>query len=605
LANEPPCARADAVIFNGCFGWLHMPAGPAHSSGVVLCNPFGAAAVGTHRNWREFAMRLAAAGFPTLRFDYPGTGDSAEPDREDLIEAWIASIYAAISHLKAYSGVEEITLCGFRFGASLAAEAAAARPGVGTRLVLLAPPASGEAYLRELEIAAGTRGVTRPADGSLEADGLHLSVRQCATLQAMDLPRALVAARLRQVLVLQPSWQAAHTAPLLIALRNSGTSLREEAFPGYRHFMLRAYKARAPEAEVRTIIDWLGTPGAIAVPPRVLSSAPLSLRDGVTESAFCFGADAGLFGIGCLPPRPAPGAPAALIVNTGAEPRTGNSRLGVLLSRRLADAGVATFRMDVTGFGDSARPALEPAADPALTEDQYAWLRVFRPEFVHDVDTAIEELGRRGFGSCLVIGLCSGANLALYAAMRNPTVAGIVLINPSLVDRSTDALPPVPCRAEQKRLGNAVRRLIDARWRTRIRNAVGYLPQDARCLAARCLHLPALLPARSRWIWSLRSRGITLLAISSEGDNSIREWRRYAGRLWPDAGGTTPGLPLIIRGESHSFEPIAMREALIETIAAHVAKYHLPAAIPAQAAHAALGSQVPADAGCRAAAGSG
>jgi hypothetical protein len=63
------------VTFAGCFGWLHPAPG---RRGVVLCNAWGQEALCAHRSWRLLAMDLAAAGLPTLRFDYPGTGDSLD-----------------------------------------------------------------------------------------------------------------------------------------------------------------------------------------------------------------------------------------------------------------------------------------------------------------------------------------------------------------------------------------------------------------------------------------------------------------------------------------------------------------------------------------------
>jgi pimeloyl-ACP methyl ester carboxylesterase len=143
----------EPVVFNECFGWLHEARG---RHGVVLCNPFGYDAYCTHRGWRKLAESVAAAGMPTLRFDYPGTGDSAgleeDPKRFD---AWLGSIAAGVEWLREYTGVEQVSLVGLRLGATLAA-LAAARIGNIDGLVLLAPVITGRSC-----VPAGGNGVAR------------------------------------------------------------------------------------------------------------------------------------------------------------------------------------------------------------------------------------------------------------------------------------------------------------------------------------------------------------------------------------------------------------------------------------------------------------
>jgi len=97
------------------FGWLHCA--PSHSSdtGLVICKPFGYEAICGHRTFRAFAEAAAAAGFPTLRFDYLGTGDSGDIDAAaDQIEAWSRDILAAVDEVRGRTGVRRVCLLGWR-----------------------------------------------------------------------------------------------------------------------------------------------------------------------------------------------------------------------------------------------------------------------------------------------------------------------------------------------------------------------------------------------------------------------------------------------------------------------------------------------------------
>src|SRR5438874_878972 len=73
------------------FAWLHCPDRPAHAGhGIVLCPPLGHEQVHAHRSLRHLADACARAGFPTLRLDYHGTGDSAGSDEDpDRWATWL------------------------------------------------------------------------------------------------------------------------------------------------------------------------------------------------------------------------------------------------------------------------------------------------------------------------------------------------------------------------------------------------------------------------------------------------------------------------------------------------------------------------------------
>ena len=96
-----------------------------------------------HRHWRALAQRLSEQDLPTLRFDYPGTGDSADDDETpDRVRAWVESISDAVRTLRRVAGIERVALVGLRMGAMLATAAAEEIDDLSA-LVLLAPIGSG------------------------------------------------------------------------------------------------------------------------------------------------------------------------------------------------------------------------------------------------------------------------------------------------------------------------------------------------------------------------------------------------------------------------------------------------------------------------------
>src|SRR4051812_12036371 len=94
------------------FGWYHRPAQP-RATAVVICNPLGDDYVRAHRSLRHLAEALAAAGYPVLRFDFHGTGDSAGDERDPgRVEAWRRDVGAAVDELRARSGAAAISIVG-------------------------------------------------------------------------------------------------------------------------------------------------------------------------------------------------------------------------------------------------------------------------------------------------------------------------------------------------------------------------------------------------------------------------------------------------------------------------------------------------------------
>ena len=165
--------------------------------GVVLCAPHGHEELCAHRPWRALACNLSARGLPVLRFDYPGTGNSADADdTPGRVRAWIQSIHNAAAALRAASGVERIALVGLRIGAPLALAAAEDMSDLAA-IALLAPLTSGESCVRELRALVmmatakrhrGMQASTRI--GSLEPAGFLYTKETLEDLRTLPLLRS-------------------------------------------------------------------------------------------------------------------------------------------------------------------------------------------------------------------------------------------------------------------------------------------------------------------------------------------------------------------------------------------------------------------------------
>lgn len=133
------------------------------------------------------------------------------------------------------------------------------------------------------------------------------------------------------------------------------------------------------------------------------------------EKAVKFGRSASLVGVVTEPPAPATGQPAVLLLNSGVLHRVGSCRLHVRIARELAPAGFTVLRFDYSGIGDS-----EPRRDQ-LSFEESAPL-----ETQEAMDYLAATKGAREF---VLIGLCSGADMAHHVAARDPRVVGMVLLD--------------------------------------------------------------------------------------------------------------------------------------------------------------------------------
>lgn len=109
------------------------------------------------------------------------------------------------------------------------------------------------------------------------------------------------------------------------------------------------------------------------------------------------------------------GAPpiVALLTNSGVIPRSGPHRMNVHLARRLAAQGIPSVRFDMSGLGDSRRTG---STLPVVEQ----WVADTRS--VMDAAQA-----RFGCDRFLMVGFCSGAEVAHLVALEDPRLRAILL----------------------------------------------------------------------------------------------------------------------------------------------------------------------------------
>jgi alpha-beta hydrolase superfamily lysophospholipase len=157
-----------------------------NSAAVLLCNPFGEEAMRVHRSYRVLAGKLQEAGYPTMRFDYSGTGDSSGEAIESTVEHWLDDIEAAANEIQRRSGSPRIVLLGLRFGATLAALCAQRQHLPVAHLILWDPVVEGGGYLKELSLMHCTYMREELGQGRWKESAQH-SAQQTPT-EAMGMP---------------------------------------------------------------------------------------------------------------------------------------------------------------------------------------------------------------------------------------------------------------------------------------------------------------------------------------------------------------------------------------------------------------------------------
>ncbi|MGE5152059.1 MAG: alpha/beta fold hydrolase [Rhodospirillaceae bacterium] len=503
---------------------------------------------------RQLGADLAAAGYPVLRFDYPAAGNSVDSDLNERGRhwtAWQASIEAAIEWLHGQAA-RRIVLCGLGGGATLAALVAARRHDVAG-LLLFEPAIVGRSYIRQMILEADLQsGQSMPRELGLEIRENKFGPKSVEQIGAFDLRKTELRAGLKVAIFARPENKAVDECVKAWVAR--GVEASQHGFEGLHVLLHYDTLAEQNLGDFTRPVAWLKQ----AVPPAPPSQTPIGLPVVVLQPPGCidtplkFGPENRLFGMLCRPDRGST-EEMVLIPSGGREPSFGAARQNVVLARKLAQIGIASFRFDFAGLGDSLMPGGERVFSHAFTDR------------VADVRAAIDAMEALGFSRFTIHGLCLGAFHALHAAAVDSRLSSLVLINlPLFTVPTTNVLGQLEQRgrsageylgklATPRSWGNllrgrsnlaALRRAVVFHLQT---NTIGLLTRAAQRMGLRSEQSFA-----HRTMATLSKRGARTLYLFSSGPEDIEA---FAAEFGPDGAGLAayPGAGMrVVPGMDHS-----------------------------------------------------
>jgi alpha/beta superfamily hydrolase len=525
------------------------------------------------------AQRIASeANALVLRFDYDGLGDSAGSDEDPArVPSWIESVDLAIDAVKANApGPGPVILVGLRTGALLASVVASRRSDI-SGFVFWAPSMSGREFTREQRsfallahaTAAGPNAETIDwgKDG-FEANGYVFTGETASALGQLTVD-SIQESPSQNILVLDRA-ESPVKGNTFSRWKAAGATVEQVVISDYLSMIEPPLTLRIPSASISVVTDWVRrqhAPGpnldSSAAPSR---TGPAHVAPGVVEESVWYGES--LFGILTIPNGHRPDRVIVFLNNAGGN-RVGPHGMVPSIARCLAQANVASLRIDVAGVGDSELPKERPPHHP------------YDMTAVEDVRAAIAFLRRRGFSQIAAGGLCSAAFLAWHSAQTIPEITQLLLINPQTFEwKEGDSLEVSPLQQHyefesyRQSLHSAEKwkkllsGKVDLRYLTRTVLNRLTSAADARVQSARvALGIGGTNSPISRAVHALGQRGGHVSVIFSAGDPGIPNLEReLSGAM---RGLTRRGVlsVQVIDGPDHSFTPRWATRRLTDAIA--------------------------------------
>jgi exosortase A-associated hydrolase 1 len=232
-----------------------------------------------------------------------------------------------------------------------------------------------------------------------------------------------------------------------------------------------------------------------------------------------------------------------LFVTGGTQTRIGSHRLFERLASALAEEGIACFRFDRRGVGDSA------GADPG-------W-RASGP----DIAAAASAFRRESPGLTRIFGfgLCDGASAL---ALNDAGLSGLILVNPWLVEAESGEPAAAAVKDHYRRQLASL-----AGWKRLLSGSISFR-KLLKGLGRIAAPAPTALPAEAAA--AIERRRIPVQLILARGDATAiaaeAEWRKPAFRHLRQSEAD----PIFVESDSHTFarpgDFEALRRACLESI---------------------------------------
>ena len=418
---------------------LHSPA-PAdqRNTAVLILPPFGWEGVCSYRSRRHWAIELARAGFPAARIDLPATGDSGGTASDaGMLGRWHVAARSALDWLRGLAGITRVAVIGIRLGGLLAMRALASGADVDD-LVLWGVPASGKTYVRELRIhsevvASRSHEVGEShvdSDGTLALTGYVLKPATVAALEAINLATAALPDLSGRRALLIERDRLGVDRKLTDALSRAGAQTQTLPANDYRLLMTDPLERGTPRESIARTIDWLSAAAGRAdlpddaLPSRLTEAVQdetTMVVDGVklTERLLGYDGQAGrMVGVLTKPADHEPRLPVCIVLLAPGR-RIGANRMWVETARRWAARGVQSVRFDTEGFGDSDGEG-----------DGFTMPSLYSPRMTANVKELLDHLTQMGIADRFVmVGLCASAYWSFHAAIEEPRILGMTLVN--------------------------------------------------------------------------------------------------------------------------------------------------------------------------------
>jgi len=275
----------------------------------------------------------------------------------------------------------------------------------------------------------------------------------------------------------------------------------------------------------------------------------------IREKAVRCGKSSPLVGILSEPPGGRrEGLPGVLILNSGILHRVGACRQSVRIARRLAAAGHPVLRFDYSGIGDT-----------EVRRDSLA----FEESAVVETQEAMSYLGAAtGADAFVLLGLCSGADMAFETAKADARVVGLGLIDPWAYRTPryyVHHYGPRLLRLQSWR--NAIRRNLFERG-----SGTDAFP-SIDDTEAEGLELPTYVrefPPReqaSKDLQALVGRDVELCCVFSDGQEDHYNYQGQFADAFPGIGLEAKLHEVYVPGSDHIFTDLDHQRLLIDTLA--------------------------------------